>query len=109
MSSYKDDKRIRPRIKQELEVGVRTESGSYVAYTIDVSRGGVKVGSPLLPLGGQVELVIDERGGKYPFPGRVIREDGTHYIDRIRRRVNTFFIRIDDSRFSNFLIDNYFV
>jgi hypothetical protein len=109
MSSYKDDKRIIPRIKQELVVGVRTERGINVAYTIDVSRGGVKVGSPLLPLGEQVELVIDERGGKYPFSGRVTREDGTYYIDRISRSVNTFFIRIDDLRFSNFLIDNYFV
>jgi hypothetical protein len=109
MSLYKDDKRIRPRIKQELVVGVRTERGINVAYTIDVSRGGVKVGSPLLPLGGQVELLIDERGEKYPFSGRVVREDGTYYIDRISRSVNTFFIRIDDLRFSNFLIDNYFV
>jgi len=109
MSSYKDDKRIRPRIKQELEVGVRTESGSYVAYTIDVSRGGVKVGSPLLPLGVQVELVIDERGGKHPFSGRVVREDGTYYVDHLSRYINSFFIRIDDSQFPNFLIDNYFI
>jgi len=109
MSPYKDDKRIKPRIKQELSVGVRTARGLNVAYTIDVSRGGVKVGSPLLPLGEQVELVIDKEGGKYPFSGRVVREDGNYYIDRISRSVNTYVIRIDDLRFSNFLIDNYFV
>ncbi len=111
MSSYGNDKRIRRRMKQEFVVGVRTKQGLNVAYTIDVSRGGVKVGSPLLllPLGGHVELVIDKRGEKHPFLGRVEREDGNYYIDRISRSVNTFFIRVDDLRFSTFVVDNYFV
>jgi hypothetical protein len=98
-------------MKQEFMVGVRTETGLKVAYTIDISRGGVKVGSPLLllPLGGQVELVIDKRGEKIPFSGRVVREDGHHYIDRISRSGNAFFISIDDARYSKFASDNYFI
>jgi hypothetical protein len=110
MISYENDKRIRRRIKQQLVVGVRTMTGLNVAYTIDVSRGGVKVGSPLLlPLGEQVELVIDKQGEKFPFQGQVAREDGSYYINRIKRSVNSFFIRIDDERFSNFMIDNCFI
>jgi PilZ domain len=111
MSSYENDKRIRRRIKQQFVVGVRTMRGLNVAYTIDISRGGVKVGSPLVlfPLGEQVELLIDKQGEKYPFSGRVVREDGNYYINRIKRSVNTFFIRIDDERFSKFVIDNCFI
>lgn len=111
MSSYENDKRIRRRMKQQFVVGVRTKRGLNVAYTIDVSRGGAKVGSPLLllPLGEQVELVIDKQGEKYPFSGRVEREDGNYYINRIHSSVNAFFIRIDDARFSNFVMDNCFV
>jgi hypothetical protein len=111
MSSYKNDKRIGRRMKQEFMVGVRTGIGLKMAYTIDISRGGVRIGSPLLllPLGGEVELVIDKRGVKYPFSGRVAREDGSHYIDRISRSVNAFFISIDDARYPKFAIDNYYV
>ena len=111
MSSYENDKRIRRRVKQQFVVGVRTVRGLNVAYTIDVSSGGVKVGSPLLllPLGERVELVIDKQGEKYPFSGRVVREDGNYYINRIRRSVNAFFIRIEDERFSKFVIDNCFI
>jgi len=111
MSTYESDKRINRRMKQEFVVGVRTTRGSSVAYTIDVSRGGVKVGSPqlFLPLGGEVELVVEKRGEKYPFSGQVAREDGNYYINRLGRSVNAFFIRIDDVQFANFAIDNYFV
>ena len=111
MRSYDNDKRIRRRMKQEFVVGVRTAVGLHLAYTIDVSRGGIKIGSPVLqlPLGVQVDLVIDKRGEKYPFSGHVVREDGNYYIDRIRRSVTAFFIKIDDLRFSEFAIDNYFV
>ncbi len=111
MSSYESDKRISRRMKQEFVVGVRTERGSSVAYTIDLSRAGVKVGSPqlALPLGGQVELVVEKRGERYPFSGQVAREDGKQYINRIGRSVNAVFIRIDDVQYANFAIENYFV
>ncbi len=111
MRPYENDKRTRRRIKQEFAVGVRTTVGLHLAYTIDVSRGGIKIGSPVLqlPLGGQVDLVIDKRGEKYPFSGHVVREDGNYYIDRIRRSVTAFFVRIDDQRFPEFAVNNYFV
>jgi hypothetical protein len=111
MGYYDKDKRTRRRIKQEFVVGVKTTVGLQVAYTIDVSRGGVKLGSPVLqlPLGKQVDLVIDKGGEKYPFSGRVVRDDGIYYIDRIRRSVTAFFVRIDDQRFPEFAVDNYYV
>jgi len=111
MSSRDNDKRIERRIKQQFVVGVRTMRGLSIAYTIDVSRCGVKIGSPqlLFPPGEPVELIIDKLGEKHPFSGRVIREDGEYYINRLRRSVNAFFIRIDDGRFPNFMIDNCFI
>jgi hypothetical protein len=111
MSLYGNDKRAKNRIKLEFVVGGRTESVMNMAYTIDVSNGGVKIGSPLLQLslGGKVELVIDKRGEKYPFSGRVARGDGSHYFHRINRSGNAFFISIDDARYQEFITDNYFV
>ena len=111
MSPRENDRRIRPRMKQEFVVGVRTERGLTMVYTIDVSHGGVKVGSPmlLLPLGGQVEIVFDKRGEKFTFPGQVVREDGYHYIDRISRSVIAYFISINEERYQKFAIENYFV
>ncbi len=92
-------------------MGVKTNKGLNVAYTIDVSRGGVKVASPvlMLPVGERVELVIEKRGEKYPFPGQVAREDRNYYIKRISRSANAFFIKIDDVRFLDFVSDNYFL
>ena len=111
MSSPENDKRTKNRIKLEVVVGVKTGDRLSMAYTIDVSNGGIKLGSPLLhlSLGGQVELVIDKRGEKYPFSGRVARGDGSHYFDRINRSGNAFFISIDDARYSEFITDTYFV
>ncbi|HYA88011.1 MAG TPA: PilZ domain-containing protein [Nitrospirota bacterium] len=64
MSSYENVKRMRRRVKEQLVVGIRTERGLNIAYTIDVSRNGLMVGSPLplFPRGGEVELVIDRQG-----------------------------------------------
>jgi PilZ domain len=111
MRAYDNDKRNWRRVKQEFVVGVKTTAGLQVAYTIDVSRDGVKIGSPVLqlPLGGQVDVVIDRQGEKHPFSGRVVRDDGHYYIDRIRRSVTAFFIRIDDGQFNDFAFENFFV
>jgi len=105
------DARTGLRIKQELVVGLKTNSGLNMAYTIDVSRGGVKLGRPqlVLPVGEPVELVIEKRGEKIPFAGHVARSDGNYYINRISRNANSYFIKIDDSRYSNFVMDNYFI
>ena len=98
-------------MKREFVMGVRNERGLNAVYTVDVSYGGVKVGSPLLllPLGGQVDIVFDKRGEKFAFPGRVVREGGYYYIDRISRSVKTYFISIDDEHYSKFVIENYFI
>ncbi len=111
MSPYESDKRVNRRMKLEFVVGVRTRSGSSIAYTIDVSRGGVKLGSPQLPLplGGQVELVLEKQGERYPFSGQVARQDGSYYINRIGRSVDACFIRIDDAEYANFAFNNYYV
>jgi hypothetical protein len=111
MSAYANDKRNDQRRKEEFVVGVKTRAELNIAYTIDISRSGIKVGSPLrhLPVGEPVELVMDKRGEKHPFAGRVVRDDGASYINRIGRSANAVFIRIDDEQFSDFVIDNYFV
>jgi len=111
MSLSLNDKRKGWRAKQEFVVGVRANTNLKIAYTIDISRGGVKIGSPqpLFPVGSPVDLVIEKRGEKYPFTGRVVRDDGNYYIDRLGRSAKALFIRIEDALFSNFVRDNYFV
>ncbi len=110
MSARANDKRNGLRIKKELVVGVRMESGMKVAYMIDVSRGGIKVGSPLkLPVGAQVEVLVDKGGEKIPFNGQVSREDGLCHLVRIGRSADAYFIRITDARFPEFASNNFYV
>jgi hypothetical protein len=94
-----------------MVVGVRTQTDTKLAYLIDVSSSGVKVGSPLLrlPVGGAVELLVEKGGERVPFTGKVERDDGAQYIDRLKREGNAFFIRIADNRFTDFASDNFFV
>jgi len=111
MSSNTTDKRSGKRLKRELIVGVKMKSEIKMAYTIDLSRGGVKVGSPLLLLqpGDVVELIVKKEGESIPFTGLVARQDGVYYLNRIGKSVIAFFIRIADARFSKFVMDNYYV
>jgi hypothetical protein len=105
------EKRRGRRMKAEIVVGVKSDAETKMAYTIDLSRGGVRVCSPflLLRLGEPVELIIPVGEKRFPFPGRVTREDGYHHVDRIRRGATAFFIRITDARFSEFITDNYYI
>jgi hypothetical protein len=98
-------------MKRELAVSVRTKTEDRQAYTIDLSHGGVKVGGALLklPIGEPVEIMMDKGGEKIPFSGRVAREDGMYHLNRIGRDANTFFIRIADVRFSEFVRSNYHI
>lgn len=107
----KKDKRDKLRIKREFVIGVRTRTGMKVAYAIDVSREGVKVGSPqlTLPVGELVEVMVEKGGEKIPFSGQVARDDGPCHLDRIGRSANSFFIRITDARFPEFAFNNYYV
>ena len=111
MNSLENDKRTRMRLKQEFVVGIKTDEGTRIAYLIDVSRDGVKVGTPVssFHLEMPVEIVIDNRGERLLFKGRVERNDGTHYIDRIHSTANAIFIKIDDDRFPNFVNDHYYI
>jgi len=111
MNSLANDKRTGLRLKQECVVGVKTDAETRVAYLINVSRGGVKVGIPARSFHAEtpVELVIEKRGEWLLFKGRVVRDDGTHYIDRIRCTANAVFIKIDDVRFSSFVNDHFYI
>jgi hypothetical protein len=109
MGIYGNNKRISGRTKRELMVGVKTATETKQVYTIDLSHGGVRVGAAMLqlPLGSRVELVMDKGGEKIPFSGRIAREDGLCYINRIGRDANAFFIKITDARFPEFVKINY--
>ena len=111
MFSNSTNKRSGKRLKRELIVGIKMQAETKMAYTIDLSRGGVKIGSPLLTLnlGDVVELIIKKGGENFPFTGLVARQDDIYYLNRIGRGVITFFIRIADTRFSEFIMDNYYV
>ena len=111
MISLENDKRAGLRLKQERVVGVTSDAGSRIAYMIDVSRGGVKIGTPARSLhpGATVELVMEKGGERFPFKGRVVRDDGAHYIDRIRCTANAVFIKIEDIRYATFVSDHYFI
>ncbi len=109
MGSCVNEKRTRGRMQRELAISVKTSKETKQVYTIDLSHGGVKVGGALLrlPLGEQVEVLMEKAGEKIPFVGRVAREDGIYHLNRIGRDANAFFIRIDDTRFSEFVSSNY--
>ncbi len=116
MTKNSNDKRsgLRIRLEKEFPVGVRIGGPaglSKLAYTIDLSLGGIKIGSPMLylPIGDQVEVLVDRPEGKMVFPGRVSREEGTHYIDRIRQNGYVYFIRIEDVGFAQFMSYYYFI
>jgi len=109
-----DVKRSGQRIKNELIVGVKTtktNSESKLAYTVDLSRGGMKIASPMLFLsvGEQLEVIVTRAGEKVVFSGDVKRKDGIHFIDRIRRSGNAYFIGIEDSEFHKFVADNFYI
>ena len=111
MSSLTKEKRLGLRVKDEGVVGIKTNTVTQIAYLIDISRTGVKVGTSEYSIGQEqlVEILIDKRGERLSFTGRVVREDGKHYIARIRRTTNTIFIQIDDERFSGFVNDHYYI
>jgi PilZ domain len=105
---------LRIRLEREFPVGVRTGGPTGVpklAYAIELSLGGMKIVSPVLylSLGEQVELLVDRAERKMVFPGRVLRKEGSHYIDRIRQNGIAYFIRIEDVGFAGFMSHYYFI
>ena len=94
-----------------MVVGIRAKGSMNLAYSIDFSCDGVKVGSPELhlPVGENVELVVDRSGTKTAFPGKVERSDGMQFIDRLMKSGNAFFVQIDDAEFSRFVSDTFYL
>lgn len=106
---YGNNRRSQGRAKRELNVVIRSPKETKTVYTVDFSRGGVKVGAAMLrlSLGEPVEFVMDSKGSKVSFLGRVTRDDGLERINRIGRDANTFFIRIGDTKFAEFVHGNF--
>lgn len=105
------NKRRRGRAKRELTVEIKTGTETKQVYTIDLSLGGMKVGGAVLQLqvGEPVEVIVKNAGVKLSFPGQVEREDGLCLLNRIGRNVSTYFIRIIDERFAQFVSSNYHI
>ena len=105
MTIYGKERRRQPREKKEFKVDIKTGKQTILAYSIDFSVGGIKVGGAGLKLvpGEQVELSIEKDGAKFTFPGRVQRDDGIQRINRIGRDGNAFFVRIVDERLAEFV------
>ena len=102
---YGNNRRLQGRAKRELTVVIRSPKEAKNVYTVDFSVGGVKVGAAMLRLtiGEPIEFIMEKNGDKVSFPGRVSREDGLERINRIGRDANTFFIRIGDAKFAEFV------
>lgn len=100
-----NNRRSQGRAKRELNVVLRGSKEAKTVYTVDFSTGGVKVGAAMLrlALGEPVEFVMENNGNKMSFLGRVTRDDGLERINRIGRDANTFFIRIGDAKFAEFV------
>jgi hypothetical protein len=111
MVLYGSNKRSHGRAKREFTVQIKVANVVKQVYTIDFSTDGVKVGGPTLRLvlGERIELVIDQGGSKFTFPGQVTRQDGLERINRIGREGNVFYIKIEDEKFVEFVKANFSV
>jgi hypothetical protein len=111
MVLYGSNKRSHGRAKREFTVQIKVANVVKQVFTIDFSTEGIKVGGPTLRLilGEQIELIIDQSGNKFSFPGRVTRQDGLERINRIGREGNVYYIRINDEKFIEFVKANFSV
>jgi hypothetical protein len=105
MGTFGREKRAKGRTNREVVVKLKIGQETKQVYMIDISNGGLKVGGVLLKLslGAQVEVSIALGTDAAFFPGIVARQDGAHHINRIGRDGNTFFIRIEDNQFAEFV------
>lgn len=106
---YGTNRRAQGRVRRELNVRIKSSREVKSVYSLDFSVGGVKVGGAMLklPLGEPIELIMEKNGNTFSFPGRVARGDGLERINRIGRDANTFFIRIGDQGFAEFVQGNF--
>jgi hypothetical protein len=105
MVTYANEKRGKARVQRELVVKLKVGEETKQVYMIDLSLGGIKIGGPnlLLAVGQMVEVMIVLGRETEVFTGRVERQDGLSRIRRIGRDGNTFFIRIKNAHFPDFV------
>ena len=111
MAIYGNNKRDQGRVRRELRLELRIGNDTKQVYTIDLSQGGVKLGGQMLRLtvGENIEFSLDAGGKRYSFSGTVARNDGSQRINRIGRDANSFFVRVSDKQFPEFVKGNFSV
>lgn len=62
MGDSQRDHRLHPRVRVSLAVSYRTTGSFLVAYSVNLSKGGVFIEAPPLPVGTQVHLEIELPG-----------------------------------------------
>jgi PilZ domain len=105
MATNGQEKRNKARVKQELVLKLKVGEETKQVYMIDLSLGGIKIGGDRLILneGQLVEITIVLGRESELFHGKVERQDGLHRIKRISTDANSFFIRIIDTHFPEFV------
>lgn len=105
MLNFGKEKRSKMRVNRELVIKLKSGEETMQVYMIDLSAGGIKVGGVrlLLAVGDQVEITFMLGRDTEVFNGKVDRQDGMYHIKRIGRTGNSFYIRIDDARFPQFM------
>ncbi len=111
MGIYGKNRRHAARVSRELKIDLKTGDSMKQIYSLDFSMGGIKIGGFKLSLsiGEQVELAMEQGGKKVFFPGRVARVDGMQHIKRIGLDGNTFFVRITNGNFPEFVQNAFHV
>ena len=111
MHTSEMEKRTGLRVNLESVAGLRIDGVVNAVYAIDISSGGIKIGRPqlCLNLGAPVEVFIEKHGARHQFPGRVLRADGSHFVNRLKCSVSAYFVEISDDGYRKFLHENYFI
>jgi hypothetical protein len=99
------EKRKKVRVKRELVLKLKVGEETKQVYMIDLSLGGIKIGGERLyiAMGQLVEITIVLGRESEVFHGKVERLDGLYRIKRIGRDASTFFVRITDAHFPEFV------
>jgi hypothetical protein len=105
MSADITEKRSKARVKQELIVKLKTQGETKQVCMIDLSLGGIKIGGNglVLAVGSLVEITFVLGRESEIFRGKVERQDGLSHIKRLGIDANTYYIRISESRFPEFV------
>ena len=109
MSAEVMEKRSKARVKRELIIKLKTGEETKQVYMIDLSHGGIKIGGSglVLAVGSLVEITIVLGRESEVFRGQVERQDGLSRIKRLGIDANTFYIRISERRFPEFVKNKF--